>query len=241
MLGSERPPESRLWQIEDEADAKSWDTQNENGAGVGARNRVGVSVGGGAGADSGASTAEAREYRDADEQHLYSRTGIYLSVGLIGGSYTEAESTLEDLLGGLNVDVDDSIGAEFVVGVRVHRHAALEVELEYLSESDISVSGLGKVADLQTFSFSINGKAYPLTGRVQPYGLLGFGFMESKLEIPTTDVTANGFAVRFGGGVEIYLTQMWVLDLGVDYLLPGSSDVEDLNYVSFGGGLMVRF
>lgn len=52
--------------------------------------------------------------------------------------------------------------------------------------------------------------------------------------------TQTDFAARFGAGLDIYLTENIVLSAGVDYVLP-TGDVNDLDYVSFGGGGQYRF
>ncbi len=50
----------------------------------------------------------------------------------------------------------------------------------------------------------------------------------------------TGFAARFGGGIDIYATENFVVAFVVDYVFP-AGDVKDLDYVSVGWGFQYRF
>ena len=174
----------------------------------------------------------------------YARSGFYAGAGILGGSYTEAEDELEDFLAALgytaSVDIDTAFGFELYGGYRLHPNFAIEAEFEMLPEADfdIDVSGLGTLeGDLETWTFTGNLKAFPLTGRAQPYVLVGIGAMGVDIDEVGDE---SDFAARFGGGLDFYITEKIVISAGVDYLLP-TGDVEDLDYVSFGGGLQYRF
>ena len=52
--------------------------------------------------------------------------------------------------------------------------------------------------------------------------------------------TENEFAMRFGGGIDLYATKNVVVSLEADYVLPVSS-LSDLDYVSIGWGFQYRF
>lgn len=68
------------------------------------------------------------------------------------------------------------------------------------------------------------------------------GTMQAEAQSTLTRVneTASGFIARFGGGFDVYITRSVVASAGVDYVLP-TGDVEDLDYLSFGGGIQYRF
>lgn len=174
----------------------------------------------------------------------YSRPGFYAGVGVLGGSYTAVDSELEDALRYLgylvDVDTDATVGFELYGGYRFHPNLALEAEFELLPETDIDVSGVGKIADLESWTLTANGKFFPLTGPVQPFVLLGLGVMDAEVNVGPFSDEATGFATRFGGGVDLYATENIVFSAGVDYVLP-TGDVEDLDYVSYGGGFQYRF
>ena len=54
------------------------------------------------------------------------------------------------------------------------------------------------------------------------------------------DRTETDLAVRFGCGLDFVVTRHIVATIGVDYVMP-FLDLEDLDYVSYGGGLQYRF
>lgn len=176
--------------------------------------------------------SQAEDEDDSD----YARPGVYLGLGVVGASYPKADDSLD------NSDFDEAVGLTITAGLRATAHFAAELEVEILTKSDIDISGFAGEGEMHSTMVSLNMKGYPLTGRIQPYALVGVGGQFAKLEVTgTSDETPSGFAARFGGGVEIYLTPIWVLDFGVDYVLPGDGKIEDLDYVSYGGGLVVRF
>ena len=111
-----------------------------------------------------------------------------------------------------------------------------------LPQADVDIDGLGKIAEIQTWALTGNAKVFVLTGRTQPYALIGIGVLEAELEFVGAGLsqTESGFAVRFGGGLDFYITENVVASAGVDYVLP-TGDVEDLDYVSFGAGIQYRF
>lgn len=171
------------------------------------------------------------------------RTGAY--VGLAGGVsfLTRAEDELEDATG-IPFDVDPSGTLHARVGYRLHPHFAAEVHFEWLSEFDIEVPGLGRrVATLDGWALGADAKGYVLTGRVQPFLLVGLGALHAELEDDLglgVSVEETGFAARFGGGLDVYATDHVVLGLDLSYLLP-TGDVEELDTVSLGFGVQYRF
>lgn len=177
----------------------------------------------------------------------HGRSGPYLGAGVLGGSYTQAEDDLDDalsLFGLQGADVDDAtVGFEVYGGYRIVPNFALELEFEMLPDTDISA--FGTASDLLTLDATGNGKVFLLTDRIQPYLLAGVGFMHAELETEGPFGTSGtesdtDFTARFGGGVDLYLTENVVLSVGADYLLP-TGDLDGLDYVSYGGGLQYRF
>ncbi len=95
--------------------------------------------------------------------------------------------------------------------------------------------------EINTWTGTINGKFFALTDRFQPYGLLGAGFMRAKAEILGFEIAKDtDFAMRFGGGLDTYVTENWLINLEVSYVRP-TGDVKDINYFSLGGGFQFRF
>jgi opacity protein-like surface antigen len=171
----------------------------------------------------------------------YGRTGPYL--GIAGGVVipTALEDELEDATGvGWEVGASGSVHAR--VGYRLHPHFALEAHFEYLTEYELEAFGT-TVAEIEAWTVGLDGKLPVLTGRAQPFLLIGLGAMHAELEdtiglgISEED---TGFAARFGGGVDFYATRELVVGMDVSYVLP-TGDVEDLDYVSIGIGFQYRF
>ncbi|MEE8549631.1 MAG: porin family protein [Gemmatimonadota bacterium] len=177
----------------------------------------------------------------------YARDGFYAGAGVLGGSYTKIDDELEDALAALgyvaSIDTETAVGFELYGGYRFHPNFAIEAEFEMLPKADIDLSGFGTFAELETWTLTGNMKAFALTGRIQPYALVGIGVMHVEVDDTVglgISETEAGFAARFGGGLDFYITENIAVSVGVDYLLP-TGDVEDLDYVSFGGGIQYRF
>ena len=89
-----------------------------------------------------------------------------------------------------------------------------------------------------------NVKHYLLTGRFQPYLLGGVGAMFARLEFPHSGERFNkiAFAMRFGGGIEFYITESIVMTTGVTYVYPTGSLKDMLDYLSVEAlGFTYRF
>ena len=152
------------------------------------------------------------------------------------------------------IDFDDSFGVNGEIGYRCHPRFSVEVEVEWVEGFDGDVhkpSFVGKLAttELETIVITTNAKGYLLTGRTQPYVLLGLGIM--RMEFNERDKTVvvppgsdpqseheSNFAMRFGGGIDYYLTKNLVLGVAVDYVSAFSANVD---YLLVGGGLQYRF
>ena len=92
-------------------------------------------------------------------------------------------------------------------------------------------------------------KGYFLTGRYQPFLLIGAGAMQAKTKLKQPSGLAftglgneseNAFALRFGGGIDLYATEHVVVSVDADYVLP-FGDLDALDYVTIGWGIEYRF
>ena len=184
---------------------------------------------------------------DTDEDE-FARRGWLVGVG---GSYAietfedDEESEARDLFGpSVSLSVDNSLGINGRAGYRCHRRISAEVEVEWLNgfESDLSESSVGKIAtiDAEPVEDTANVKGYLLTGRFQPFLLVGGGAMTAEFTGLSATARLNNFAMRFGGGIDLYATKHVVVSVGADYVLPFGS-LEDLDYISIGGGFEYRF
>jgi opacity protein-like surface antigen len=172
----------------------------------------------------------------------YARPGFYVGADMLGGTYTKIDDEVEDEVP-VSVDLDTAIGFEACAGYRMHPNFAVEAEFELLPETDIEASGFGTFAEIETWTLTGNAKLFPLTGRAQPFLLIGFGGMRAELDDTVglgVSEDESGFVMRFGAGLDFYVTENVGVSIGADYVLP-DDDVEDLDYVSYGGGVLLRF
>jgi opacity protein-like surface antigen len=181
----------------------------------------------------------ADEHAEEDE---FARRGWLVGVA---GSY--AIETFEDDA----ESVDNSLGFNGRVGYRCHRRFSAEIEVEWLDQfkADVSAAGVGKIAtiDLELVVVTANTKGYLLTGRYQPFLLVGAGFMTAEAKVrDTADLGLSAseketdFAMRFGGGIDLYATKHVVVSVEADYVLPFGS-LDDVDYISIGWGFQYRF
>ncbi len=191
------------------------------------------------------------------KQDEFARRGWLIGVA---GSYAietfkdDAESDIQKFLGPTaSLSVDNSLGFNGRVGYRCHRWFSAEVEVEWLDGFKSDASGADALGplfskiDFEPVVVTANMKGYILTGRYQPFLLVGGGVMtaEAKLQSPAPpgvrrSITDTEFAMRFGGGIDFYATKNVVVSLEADYVLPVSS-LSDLDYISIGWGFQYRF
>jgi hypothetical protein len=166
------------------------------------------------------------------------------------------------------IEADASLGVHARAGYRFHPRFAAEAHLEYLPGSEIHADTFRFQTDfvkLSALTVTADVKAYLLTGMVQPFAIIGAGWMKTygkdtridpftefgQLEagrfLPKAakiDVDDSGFVGRFGGGLDFYVTQDVSLGASASYVLPfgGSWDTGfDYNYISIDWGIQYRF
>jgi opacity protein-like surface antigen len=195
---------------------------------------------------------------DEVDETDFARRGWMVGVA---GSYAfetfedDAERDFQKVLGpAVNLSVDDSPGFNGRLGYRCHRRFSAEVETEWLHgfDADLTQPGVDQLAHVEydPIVVTANVKTYFGTGRYQPFLLVGAGAMtaERKLRDPVglaftglnKDESDNAFAMRFGGGIDLYATENVALSVDVDYVLP-FGNLDTLDYVTIGWGIQYRF
>lgn len=165
----------------------------------------------------------------------YTREGWYLQAQ---GLY--AFENFDDF------DVGDDAGFNVAGGWRGWEMFAGEFEFEFVNR----FPGKDTTPDFRTYNASLLLKLYPLArvfesdsvfNRFQPWLKAGPGWMWVERRGGGQSHRDRGdFAGRFGAGMDLYLTQHWVVVLSANYELP-TSDVSQFPYLSAGGGIQYRF
>jgi hypothetical protein len=162
---------------------------------------------------------------------------------------------------------DDSWSVHGRAGYRCHPRYSVGATLEGFGGFDTQWSGvLGTGSDdIDIFVATVDIKGYLLTGRFQPYLLLGGGTMHTDTKVinetgivgtipngaPPPDnlplfgpkVQRGGdtdFVFRFGGGLDVYATDHVVVNIGATYLAP-LGEVSGTDVFTVGGGIEYRF
>ena len=213
----------------------------------------------------------------------FDRRGFFLGVGggFAGENFTDKPvKDIADIFSNQSqLDVDPLAGADPKAtadnswsvsgrgGYRCHPRFSVGASLEGFGGFDTQWSGvLGTGGDdIDIFAATVDIKGYLLTGRYQPYLLLGGGTMKisTKVTNPTGIVgtVPNGapppdnfalrgpktqsrkytdFVVRLGGGIDVYTTKHVVVNIGATYLFP-LGEVSDVEMFTVGGGIEYRF
>ena len=195
----------------------------------------------------GAALAQSAPANAPTQDDDFDRKGFYVGIALGGAVYTEVKDDLEkESLAALGyvipVDVEAPPGLDTRVGYRFHPRLAGEVQFQWFPKAKIEFADV-EALNLETLTLTGNVKGYVLTGRVQPFLLVGVGLMhfDVKDELGLgLRAKGEGFAARFGGGVDFYLNRNFLLALDTSYVLP-TGDVDGLEHVSFSLGMQYRF
>lgn len=137
-------------------------------------------------------------------------------------------------------DTDDAWGYNVRAGRRINNWVAAEVEWEHpVSDFDDAdkVDGFGRLdGDVEAWDITANGKFYPITGRFQPYALVGAGY--GQADLPHDD--NGGFVAKFGLGLDVLITDSFGVDAEVDYLL-GTGSMSDYDQIPISVGVFYNF
>jgi hypothetical protein len=174
----------------------------------------------------------------------YARSGWYVGIG--------GHAAIENFDDG---GFADSGGIDLIGGYRLTPNFAVEGRFDWNDSfaddahfSGTCASSQGPQPCLGDRTFDVlamtaAAKSFVPLGRIQPFAEAGVGVLRARegafQSIQGAD-TEHGFAARFGGGVDLYVTRRVLLSLGAGYVLPTGS-VDDFQYISAGGNLQFRF
>jgi len=145
----------------------------------------------------------------APEPETFGAAGPYIEVG---GAYVfENFGRSTNMVGS---DYGDSGGYQVRAGYRINPWVAVEGEWEH----DVSFQDN---LEASIYDLTVNGKFYPLATRVQPYALVGMGWING-LNDSTTREDQSSLGFRFGLGVEAYITKSMGVAAEAGYVLPAT-------------------
>ena len=166
----------------------------------------------------------------ATAQADYARPGWYAGAGLALG--------FEQFDGTGGADIDTAVGFDIWAGYRLIPNLAVEGQFEYVNGFDsarVETQGLTATANL---------KAFLMTGQVQPHVLIGVGLgwadASAAGPIATRIASDTAFILRFGGGVDFWVSENFSLGTTVTYVL-GTGDLDGFDYIALGFGSQFRF
>lgn len=178
-------------------------------------------------ADETPTPAPAADEVPAASTSPYGGKSPYVSAG---GVY--AIQNVDGVPGG----VGDSGGYDLRAGYTVHEKVAVEIEwqslLNFSRNAQDPVTGHDEPS-LEARMLSLNGRFAPLSGRIQPYGLMGMGWVNVQADRVSVSTHKSSFGMRFGLGVAAYITERTGVALEAAYILPltgtlGGGDSFDL-------------
>ena len=181
----------------------------------------------------------------------FSRSSCYLglahTIGALAavGDFGDSSAKLGERFAGIHARV----------GCRAS-WAAGEVHFEWLDGFKADVNG--QPNRFNGYAIGFDGKAYILqflqlssvipealrfklpavVNRVQPFATLGFGYLEFS---GPGDLDGWDFAVRFGAGVDIWITREVSLGVDFSYVKPVSEPIRSLDYYSLSVGIAYMF
>jgi opacity protein-like surface antigen len=175
----------------------------------------------------------------AEEESEFGRAGPYIGANVTGASYTRLDEVDNDL------SADPAVGFNAYAGYRLAPSMAFEAQYEMLIGTQLDLDGVTSDAgSLDATTITGNFKFFFLSGRIQPFALLGFGALLLDLDDDTgqsASGTESNFAMRYGLGLDVYITKQIAASIGASYVLPAGSNIEDFDYVSYGAGIQYRF
>jgi hypothetical protein len=177
------------------------------------------------------------ELKELKDRFAYDRTGLYLGAG----AFWAPENFDDDG----DLKVDNSRGGMAHVGYRLHRYIAIDARFDYLDDFDLETSTA--TGSVDGYAMTGNIRFFFLTKRFQPWVGIGGGAIVTDVKgrdlsgMPVnTDGTETDPLLRFGGGIDFYLTPHLVLTLESAYNSVGG-DRDSISYGQLGAGLDFRF
>lgn len=172
-----------------------------------------------------------------DSYYPFARTGVFVGLGgLFALENFDTDPLINNADNPLDISADDGGGFELRGGYRATPRLAAEVLFQYYSGFAVKERTSGYDDNFDGWTLTAGGKIYPLLGRLQPYATFGVGglvFQEKKGD-------DSGFVARMGAGLDVYLSDQFVVDTEFAYLFPTGS-IADFQFATFSLGVQYRW
>ncbi len=163
----------------------------------------------------------------------YWRKGYYGAVGLVQGF-----EHFNNVPAGASAR-DSDLGFTLRGGWRVDKDIAVEILAEDETGFGVRAPGPGGgTANLDLWSFGVQGKFYFADQRLEPYGLVGIGGATASGDRGLRD--GSGAFVRIGGGAEYYLKKDVALFAEASFNRM-TGNLKNYDHVNLAVGVLVRF
>lgn len=150
------------------------------------------------------------------------------------------------LAGGFSSDqIDDALYVGGVYSYGVNPWLALGVEAGW-QEADFDITNDDDLNMLTAFGEVIGRASIPDWAGV-PYGVIGIGVLHAYTDVVSDNDDETAFAMKFGAGLDWFLTPKWILNVEAAYIATGGeinsgiANTEDLDHWRVGGGLKFVF
>jgi len=162
----------------------------------------------------------------ATAENDFGRGGVYVRGGVA------AAFDLTSLLGEF---VDTGVGLGLAGGYRVNEWLAVEGQYHWLGHTSIETTSV----EITRWDTTANVRA-SLSGRFQPYALIGVGYGNYEQSLGSASASAGGFVAQFGGGLDVYITRHVAVYAEGSYMM-ATGDIDLFDYAVLGAGAMWRF
>jgi opacity protein-like surface antigen len=179
----------------------------------------------------------------------YSRTGAYVGVG--------GQLAIEDWGDAGGFGLNPGYGGQLLLGYRSRDWIAAEFEVVYTQFEADELFGDATI-EFDFVTYTLNAKVFPSylladgaepARKLQPYLKLGLGGMHVDADLNVggggDSAEGDGFALRFGGGLDWYINEQFLVFLDGSYTAPFGDDVRDgsdaFNTFVIGIGVGYRF
>jgi len=179
----------------------------------------------------------------ADAQNRFAYPKSYVQLA---GLYALCNFDGANAPGNCGDSFDTSFGFNFRGGVRMNRWFAVEGQVEWASGYDHKSPGSIPTpppppivqpftsVTLDSVAYTINARLYLTEGRIQPYAIAGIGGQNSWLDTNRWNSdTFTSFIGRFGGGVDLYVTDNLALTGEFTYVAATEASATYYNYYNW--------